>query len=195
MHHQPDALHPRGAGRSAQGHHPAHRNTGKPRDIAVFLPICPVLCVGDYWQMQEHRQRCEELGGAGFLRLARLIRARSSAARLVDCAELPEVAYPLVNKLTSAKLVPPARLPADVVTIGSQLSYRDELTGRTQQVTLAWPEDADISRGIVSIRTPVGVALLGLSAGDRFRWTTRAGEERAMTVLEVVTERAIAAGA
>ena len=110
-------------------------------------------------------------------------------------ARLPEVAYPLVNKLTSAKLVPPARLPADVVTIGSQLSYRDELTGRTQQVVLAWPEDADISRGIVSILTPVGVALLGLSAGDRFRWTTRAGEERAMTVLEVVTERAIAAGA
>ena len=101
----------------------------------------------------------------------------------------------MVNKLTSAKLVPPARLPADVVTIGSQLSYRDELTGRTQQVTLAWPEDADISRGIVSILTPVGVALLGLSAGDRFRWTTRTGEERAMTVLEVVSERVTVAGA
>lgn len=105
-------------------------------------------------------------------------------------ARLPEVAYPLVNKLTSAKLVPPARLPADVVTIGSRLSYRDELTGRSQQVTLAWPEHADISRGIVSILTPVGVALLGLSAGDRFRWTTRAGEERALTVLTVSAERA-----
>jgi len=110
-------------------------------------------------------------------------------------ARLPEVAYPLVNKLTSAKLVPPARLPADVVTIGSQLSYRDELTGRIQQVTLAWPEHADISRGIVSILTPVGVALLGLSAGDRFRWTTRAGEERSMTVLKVAAERATVAGA
>lgn len=105
-------------------------------------------------------------------------------------ARLPEVAYPLVNKLTSAKLVPPAQLPADVVTIGSRLSYRDELTGRSQQVTLAWPEHADISRGIVSILTPVGVALLGLSAGDRFRWTTRAGEERSLTVLTVSAERA-----
>lgn len=110
-------------------------------------------------------------------------------------ARLPEVAYPLVNKLTSAKLVPPARLPADVVTIGSQLSYRDEMTGRTQHVTLAWPERADISRGIVSVLTPVGVALLGLSAGDRFRWTTRAGDERALTVLTVVTEHAPAAEA
>ncbi|WP_333828248.1 nucleoside diphosphate kinase regulator [Pararhodobacter sp.] len=110
-------------------------------------------------------------------------------------ARLPEVAYPLVNKLTSAKLVPPARLPADVITIGSVLSYRDEQTGRTQQVTLAWPEQADISRGIVSVLTPVGVALLGLSEGDRFRWTTRAGEERAMTVLAVAAGRATVAGA
>ena len=110
-------------------------------------------------------------------------------------ARLPEVAYPLVNKLTSAKLVPPARLPADVITLGSVLSYRDEQTGRTQQVTLAWPEQADISRGIVSVLTPVGVALLGLSEGDRFRWTTRAGEERAMTVLAVAAGRATVAGA
>lgn len=110
-------------------------------------------------------------------------------------ARLPEVAYPLVNKLTSAKLVPPARLPADVITIGSVLSYRDEQTGRTQQVTLAWPEQADISRGIVSVLTPVGVALLGLSEGDRFRWITRAGEERAMTVLAVAAGRATVAGA
>ena len=105
-------------------------------------------------------------------------------------ARFPEAAYPLVNKLTSAKLVPPARLPVDVVTIGSELSYRDVLTGRDHRVTLAWPEQADISRGIVSVLTPIGVALLGLSAGDRCRWTTRAGEVRALTVLEVAPDSA-----
>lgn len=110
-------------------------------------------------------------------------------------ARLPEVAYPLVKKLTSAKLVPRTRLPDDVVTIGSWLSYHDEMTGRSQQVSLEWPEHADISRGIVSVLTPVGVALLGLSAGDRFRWRDRAGLERAMTLLEVATEPANAAGA
>ncbi len=129
------------------------------------------------------------------LRRARAVLDATLIERLESLAgaaltRLPEVAYPLVNKLTSAKLVPPARLPADVVTIGSRLSYRDELTGRSQQVTLAWPEHADISGGIVSILTPVGVALLGLSAGDRFRWTTRAGEKRALTVLTVSAERA-----
>ncbi|MGY6704555.1 nucleoside diphosphate kinase regulator [Roseinatronobacter sp.] len=104
-------------------------------------------------------------------------------------SRFPEVAYPLVSKLTSAKQVPPARMPADVVTIGSRLSYRVDLTGRTQQVLLAWPEEADISHGKISVLTPIGVALLGLSAGDQFSCKTRAGEERAMTVLEVETEQ------
>lgn len=105
-------------------------------------------------------------------------------------ARLPETAYPLVNKLSAAKLVPPARLPADVVTIGSVVEYRDDLTGRAMRVRLVWPEHADISRGRVSVLTPVGVALLGLSAGSRFRWITRGGEERALTVIQVTPEGA-----
>ncbi|WFE77229.1 nucleoside diphosphate kinase regulator [Roseinatronobacter sp. S2] len=106
----------------------------------------------------------------------------------VAVARFPGVAYPLVNKLTSAKLVSPARMPADVVTIGSELSYRDMVTGRDQQVTLTWPERADIDRGIVSVLTPIGVALLGLSVGNACRWTTRSGEARTLTVLEIVPE-------
>lgn len=99
---------------------------------------------------------------------------------------LPEIAYPLINKLSAAKLVPPARLPTDVVTIGSVVAYRDHLTGHALQARLVWPEHADISRGRVSVLTPVGVALLGLSAGSRFQWITRAGEKRELTVLEVM---------
>lgn len=101
-------------------------------------------------------------------------------------ARLPEIAYPLVNKLNAAKLVSPARLPTDVVTIGSLVEYRDDLTGRPMRVRLVWPEHADISQGRVSVLTPVGVALLGLPAGGWFRWITRGGEKRALTVLEVI---------
>lgn len=100
-------------------------------------------------------------------------------------ARLPEVAYPLVHKLIAAKLVSPARLPAEVVTIGNHLRYRDALTGHARLVMLAWPEHADVSQGIMSVLTPVGVALLGLSAGDRICCTTRTGQKRALTVLEV----------
>lgn len=104
----------------------------------------------------------------------------------------PEAAYPLVTKLSRARLVVASRLPEDCVTIGSSVCYQDELTGRTQQVTLVLPERADISRGLVSVLTPIGVALLGLRPGNRVRWETRAGEERALSVLTVARDPATA---
>lgn len=125
--------------------------------------------------------------------LARIIIDSSLVGRLESLAgaavaRFPEVADSLLSKLASARLVPSARLPAGVVTIGSELSYRDLLTGRDHRVTLAWPEQADISRGIISVLTPIGATLLGLSAGDGGRWITRAGEVRALTVLQVTAE-------
>ncbi|MFP1645366.1 nucleoside diphosphate kinase regulator [Pontitalea aquivivens] len=104
-------------------------------------------------------------------------------------ARLPDVAYPLVSKLTSAKLLAPTRLPPDAVTIGSEVLYHDHHAVRDLRVTLAWPEQADISRGYVSVLTPVGAALLGLSVGDRFQWETRAGQRRGLTVLQVTPEQ------
>lgn len=128
-------------------------------------------------------------------RAARVILDATLVERLESLAgaamqRFPEAAYPLVNKLAGARLVPAARLPAERVTIGSSVTYRDEHTGREQQVTLAFPEHADISRGVVSVLTPVGVALLGLAPGDRIRWETRAGEERALSVLSVAQQTA-----
>lgn len=102
----------------------------------------------------------------------------------------PEAAYLLVTKLSRARLVAASKLPDDCVTIGSNVSYQDERTGRAQQVTLVLPEQADISRGLVSVLTPVGVALLGLRPGNRVRWETRAGEERALSVLAVARDSA-----
>ncbi|MCC5970696.1 MAG: nucleoside diphosphate kinase regulator [Pararhodobacter sp.] len=104
----------------------------------------------------------------------------------------PEVAYPLVTKLSRARLVAASKLPMDCVTVGSSVTYQDELTGRAQQVTLVFPEEADISRGLVSVLTPIGVALLGLRPGNCVRWETRAGEERALSVLAVARDTAAA---
>lgn len=104
-------------------------------------------------------------------------------------ARLPDVAYPLVSKLTAAKLMAPARLPPEVITIGSEVLYHDHHAARDLRVTLTWPEQADISRGYVSVLTPVGAALLGLSVGDQFQWETRAGQQRGLTVLQVRPEQ------
>ncbi|MBP9181741.1 MAG: nucleoside diphosphate kinase regulator [Fuscovulum sp.] len=100
-------------------------------------------------------------------------------------ARMPALADRLLEELSRARIVPAARMPADIAGIGSRVTWRDETTGREQTATLVWPEEADIEAGRASVLTPIGVALLGLKVGTRFHWETRAGESRKLTVLAV----------
>ncbi|WP_323033688.1 nucleoside diphosphate kinase regulator [Paracoccus sp. (in: a-proteobacteria)] len=100
-------------------------------------------------------------------------------------ARNPDLADRLLTELARARVLAPERMPADVAAIGSAVTFRDETMGREQTVVLVWPEDADIAAGRASVLTPIGVALIGLRAGARFTWDTRAGETRELTVLTV----------
>lgn len=97
----------------------------------------------------------------------------------------PDVGERLIDEIARAKLVAPDKMRGDVVTIGSEVTYRDLGMGRQHSVTLVYPEDADIDRGRISVLTPVGVALLGLSPGATIFWTTRDDEKRHLEVLAV----------
>ena len=103
----------------------------------------------------------------------------------------PALADRLFDELGRARIVKPARMPGDVVSIGSTATYRDETTGQEKSVTLVYPEDADITRQRVSVMTPIGVALLGLAEGAAFYWDTRDNQRRMLTVIRV--EPAVAA--
>lgn len=97
----------------------------------------------------------------------------------------PALADRLLDELGRARVVPAPRMPANVVGIGSTVTYRDETTGQEKAVVLVYPEDADIARGRVSVMTPIGVALLGLAEGAAFHWDTREGQRRMLTVIRV----------
>ena len=60
-----------------------------------------------------------------------------------------------------------------------------EQTGKVQEIILVYPLDADITRRRVSVLTPVGAALLGLSVNQTISFHTRIGERRELTVLKV----------
>lgn len=97
----------------------------------------------------------------------------------------PALADRLMDEIGRARIVPAAKMPTNVVSIGSTVVYRDETTGQEKSVTLVYPEDADISRQKVSIMTPIGVALLGLATGAVFYWDTRDDKRRLLTVISV----------
>lgn len=94
----------------------------------------------------------------------------------------PEVAENLLGELDRAKVVPAGKSRNGTVAMGSRVTFEDEVTGKVQTVVLVYPGEADIAEGRISILTPIGVALIGLSAGQSISWETRAGERRQLKV-------------
>jgi regulator of nucleoside diphosphate kinase len=97
----------------------------------------------------------------------------------------PEVAAELADELARARVLAKGRHLDDAVRMGSEVLFRDETTGRETTVTLVYPQDADIAQGRISILTPVGTALIGLSIGQSINWTTRGGDVKRLTVQAV----------
>ncbi|WP_417468855.1 nucleoside diphosphate kinase regulator [Maricaulis sp.] len=114
---------------------------------------------------------------------------RSDHERLWRLAEsLPDsaanVAEPLLAELDRARIVADNKIAAKVVRMGSSLCFTSEL-GDEKHVTLVFPGEADIEAGKVSILTPIGAALIGLSAGQTIDWAARDGRVRRLTVQSV----------
>lgn len=100
----------------------------------------------------------------------------------------PDVATRLLEEVERAEILNSGKMPANVVNIGSEVTYRDNTTGLNKTVTLVFPENADIAQGRASVLTPIGAALIGLAEGDTLDWTTRSGKRRLLTVLTVCTK-------
>jgi len=97
----------------------------------------------------------------------------------------PALADRLLDEIGRARIVAAAKMPANAIGIGSSVTYRDDANGQERTVTLVYPEEADIARQRVSVMTPIGVALLGLSEGASFYWDTRDNQRRMLTVIKV----------
>lgn len=50
---------------------------------------------------------------------------------------------------------------------------------------MVFPVDADITKQRVSVLTPIGTALIGISKGASIDWETNNGELRHLTILDV----------
>ena len=91
----------------------------------------------------------------------------------------------LVSELERADVVDSGQVPPDVVTMNSRVVYEDVMSGKTTEVTIVFPHEADVQRGRISVLAPVGTALLGLAKGDSIVWPFPDGSSRPLRVLEV----------
>ena len=111
--------------------------------------------------------------------------ARLSALSSLTSGPMTEVCEYLREELDRARVLPAEKLRPDIVSLGSEVEFRDEQTGKTQEIILVYPLHADIARRRVSVLTPVGAALLGLSVNQTISFRTRTGDRRELTVLKV----------
>jgi regulator of nucleoside diphosphate kinase len=84
----------------------------------------------------------------------------------------------LQAELEHARVVTPADVPPDVITMNSKARLRDLDTGEEMIFTLVFPGKANIEHDRISVVAPIGTAMLGQRVGDEFEWEVPAGSVR-----------------
>ncbi len=92
----------------------------------------------------------------------------------------------LTQMLDGVDILDSREVPSDTITMYSTVECQDLHTGRRQQLTICYPNDAEPSVGFVSVLSPVGCSLLGLRVGDVAHWQTPSGEDGGAQVLSVL---------
>jgi regulator of nucleoside diphosphate kinase len=123
------------------------------------------------------------VSGMDFDRLERLVAAARPQSRTADF---------LAGEIARATIAPSGFLLRGVVAMGSEVEFRDDATGRSRTVNLVYPDQADLDDGKLSVLSPVGAALIGLSVGQSIEWETPTGARRSLTVLSVGGAGAVA---
>lgn len=88
----------------------------------------------------------------------------------------------LLSELRRAEICHPAALPEEVVSANCRVIYRVDGEPRTRAHLLVHPEDLHWPDAEISLTTPVGAALIGLSVGDRMPYRESDGTSHEVLV-------------
>jgi regulator of nucleoside diphosphate kinase len=102
--------------------------------------------------------------------LLRLFRGRSGVnAWNLDALQL---------ELERAEVVPPQKVPPNVITMNSRVCLLDLDSGDRMAVSLVFPDTHATDGTKVPVLAPLGLALLGCREGDVMEWRTQQGLRR-----------------
>ncbi|QDL39068.1 GreA/GreB family elongation factor [Rhodoferax sediminis] len=96
------------------------------------------------------------------------------------------VAGDIAEVIDNADLVRSQEIPANVVTMYSQVLVADVHSGEQRTLTLCYPADTDPAAGFISVLSPVGSSLLGLPIGAIASWTAPDGTRVAAQVQDIL---------
>ncbi|MDF2809630.1 MAG: nucleoside diphosphate kinase regulator [Microvirga sp.] len=110
---------------------------------------------------------------------------RDCLMRLAHAASesMPEIAASLLSELERAKVVS-GSLPPAVVRMNSQVRFAYD-DGEKREAKLVYPDQADVPDNWISVLTPIGAALIGLTQGQTIPWSGYDGQTHLLTILHV----------
>jgi regulator of nucleoside diphosphate kinase len=100
---------------------------------------------------------------------------RRLSALLDDETGLDDTLSILMEKLARAAIIDPVEAPPDLVTMNSTIEGttpdpRASSDAGRRTLTLAYPREANIGKGRISVYAPLGAELLGARAGQVVTW-------------------------
>ncbi|GAB3540631.1 nucleoside diphosphate kinase regulator [Noviherbaspirillum agri] len=93
----------------------------------------------------------------------------------------------LLEELQRADIVEPDDVPHDVVTMNSTVRFSLGTEGEEFCRTLVYPRDV-VDSTTISVLSPVGSALLGLSTGSSIEWPSPSGTPLVVSIIDIVQQ-------
>jgi transcription elongation factor GreA len=90
----------------------------------------------------------------------------------------------LRTRVSEIQMMDMGRIPKDRAGFGSKLTMKEN--GAAMTYELVMPEDSDPDKGLISVASPIGRALVGKEEGDEVQVPTPAGVRR-FEILKLVT--------
>lgn len=92
----------------------------------------------------------------------------------------------LVRELRRSTVVRDREIPADTVTMRSRVEFGVQDDPIPQVATLVYPGERDLYDDAMSVLTPVGAALIGLSEGQAISYPAPDGSPKTIKVLRIL---------
>jgi regulator of nucleoside diphosphate kinase len=106
---------------------------------------------------------------------------------------LSEIDFVRLNKfenlnevLDQADISNCASIPPELVTMNSKISYLRLSDQKVREITIVYPENADLSNGLISILSPLGKAFLGRHKGETVSCDLPNGETSLLKILDIL---------
>ena len=79
-------------------------------------------------------------------------------------------------KLGNAEIIDTKNLPKDRVVFGCEVILENVDTGENVEYQLVGPDESNIEEGRISVKSPLGLAIIGKGVGDEIKLTAPGGQ-------------------